>query len=419
MRSRFNVIITHKLFFKTVTKLFFCIQVMASFSVAVLVGPVLGAALPISICPLVSMGVIYLCVVTVVFSLPESLPPEAAARAALLHEEIPPANSHHFASASNENSRLRERPQALVDASIRRRSLEQSETMVNIHVSDPNPGESEALLYRSQEPNEGKGGQSHSQLNPSEIGSLHERQSSFDFTPASQADHGINAARTKGLFSASCHRNLLSSTWRSLAILKRNPLFVRLTVILMLSAVVSEGLQDLLIQYLQLKLGFQPRDNGQLFVVLGAGSLIVQSLLLRPLLALLGEARLLLLGVVLSSIQQMILAIARNKTDALLAVGIGSFVTVTFPTISSIKANSAADHEQGTVQGALAGARSLASGMGPLAFAALFAAFTKTESSLTYFPGAPFVLGAVLMVATSFVTAQLPAEAGGNRGRCF
>ena len=39
------------------------------------------------------------------------------------------------------------------------------------------------------------------------------------------------------------------------------------------------------------------------------------------------------------------------------------------------------------LQGALYGAKALATGTGPLLFAAMFAAFTKTDSPLPYFPG--------------------------------
>lgn len=49
--------------------------------------------------------------------------------------------------------------------------------------------------------------------------------------------------------------------WRSIAILMRSPLFKKLTVVMMVSGVVSEGLQDLLMQYLQLKLDFTTSDQ--------------------------------------------------------------------------------------------------------------------------------------------------------------
>lgn len=46
----------------------------------------------------------------------------------------------------------------------------------------------------------------------------------------------------------------------AIKILQRNSLFIKLTIILMLGAVVGEGLQDILIQYLQLKMGFRAND---------------------------------------------------------------------------------------------------------------------------------------------------------------
>lgn len=39
------------------------------------------------------------------------------------------------------------------------------------------------------------------------------------------------------------------------------------------------------------------------------------------------------------------------------------------------------------MQGALYGARSLAMGMGPVLFAALFSVFSRSDSNLPYFPG--------------------------------
>lgn len=44
---------------------------------------------------------------------------------------------------------------------------------------------------------------------------------------------------------------------------------------------------------------------------------------------------------------------------------------------------------QGQIQGALYGARALAQGLGPFAFAAMFAAFSRSDSPLPYFPGRP------------------------------
>jgi MFS family permease len=93
--------------------------------------------------------------------------------------------------------------------------------------------------------------------------------------------------------------------------------------------------------------------------------------------------------------------------------------SVTFPTISSIKANNASAAEQGAVQGALYAAKALAAGVGPLIFAWLFTAFSRTDSKLPFFPGAPFVFGAVIMLGGVVVATMLSSNAGGSSGRWF
>lgn len=211
----------------------------------------------------------------------------------------------------------------------------------------------------------------------------------------------------------------LGDLFRAMGILIRTPVFQKLTVILMLSSIVMEGMMDLLIQYCQLTLHFNTKDQSKLFIVYGTCALLVQAVLLKPLLSLFGEQRVLVLGIFAHVGQQLWLTLATRKWMALAAVSMGSIGSVTFPTISSIKSNNASEAEQGTVQGALVGARSLASGLGPVAFAVLFAAFTRAESPLPYFPGAPFLFGAAMMLIAAGIASSLPADAGGHAGSAF
>lgn len=216
----------------------------------------------------------------------------------------------------------------------------------------------------------------------------------------------------------------LVEMWRApLAILTRSPLYKRLTITLMITAVVSEGLMDVLTQYVQIKLNFLPVDQSHLFITFGFCALIVQSLLLKPALAAIGEKRVLVVGLTAHIGQQVWLAAASRKWMALTAVSLGSVGSIIFPTISSIKSNNADESEQGTVQGALQGARALAAGVGPLAFAALFSIFTKQEGGwwgvVPFFPGAPFVFGAALMTMAMLLAIGLPADAGGAVGYLF
>jgi len=64
---------------------------------------------------------------------------------------------------------------------------------------------------------------------------------------------------------------------------------------------------------------------------------------------------------------------------------------------------------QGTIQGALYGARALAQGTGPIIFAAIFAAFTREESPFPKFAGEPcFAVSSDLHCAVSCACAAAP-----------
>src|SRR5450432_531263 len=72
------------------------------------------------------------------------------------------------------------------------------------------------------------------------------------------------------------------------------------------------------------------------------------------------------------------------------------------PALQSIITGHVPANEQGELQGALTSLISATSILSPVIMTSLFAHFTSKES-LVYFPGAPFVLGAILMAAAGIV----------------
>ena len=202
----------------------------------------------------------------------------------------------------------------------------------------------------------------------------------------------------------------LPSLRRSWGLVTGRRLFRRLAVTLAIVGAVQGGVQELVVQYLQLRLGFTTADQGALFVVLGASNLAVQAALLPLLAPRLGERGLLLLGLGVSALEQALLAVVAAKWQALAAVALGGLGGVSFPAISALKANACGADEQGLVQGALAGIRALSSGLGPLAFSALFAACTTTRGALAGRPGAVFWVASALTAAAAGVAATVRAE---------
>ncbi|KAK9855166.1 hypothetical protein WJX84_009416 [Apatococcus fuscideae] len=233
------------------------------------------------------------------------------------------------------------------------------------------------------------------------------------FIPETLTEAAKEAGRRKEMaVSEGKKPNYMLTHWRALKILGRSQLFIRLTLCVMISGVVAEGIFDLLIQYLQLKVGFNIQDQATFFVVWGWSGLFVQGLLLRFILKALGEVGVLIAGLTASMGQMVLLAFVPDKRSAFGICAIGALGGVSFPAISSIKANNVAEHEQGQIQGALYGARALAQGLGPFAFAAMFAAFSRSDSPLPYFPGAPFLLGAAMMCVGIAVAATIDLKAG-------
>jgi DHA1 family tetracycline resistance protein-like MFS transporter len=72
------------------------------------------------------------------------------------------------------------------------------------------------------------------------------------------------------------------------------------------------------------------------------------------------------------------------------------------PALQAIISGHVPPNEQGELQGALTSMMSATSIVGPLMMTNLFAYFTKPAAPV-YFPGAPFLLGAVLMLGSTIL----------------
>lgn len=194
-------------------------------------------------------------------------------------------------------------------------------------------------------------------------------------------------------------------------------LFRKLTLVVMLQGMCLEGLQDLLLQYLQMRVGFEARDQAAVFVVLGACGFLGQLVLLPAMLRVATEKAVLVVGLCASSAHMLMLVWTRTRGAAFAGLVVGSVAMLTFPAVSSLESRGAGEAEQGAAQGALVGARSLAMGVGPLVFARVFAAFTRSDRPpfLPFFPGAPFLLGAAAVAAAAGIAATVEVDGPARR----
>ena len=132
-------------------------------------------------------------------------------------------------------------------------------------------------------------------------------------------------------------------------------------------------------------------------------AVIVQGLILKPIIASLGERRTIVLGLTVSMLALLGYAMASEGWVVLIIIIVGSLSGVALPTIQSLVAGSVDQSEQGAIQGALTSLVSLTSVLAPLIFTAGLFSFFTSELAPFVLPGAPFYLGAFLMLISLLV----------------
>ncbi|MDB5246796.1 MAG: tetracycline resistance efflux pump [Segetibacter sp.] len=129
---------------------------------------------------------------------------------------------------------------------------------------------------------------------------------------------------------------------------------------------------------------------------------IVQGGLIRFINPKLGNERSVYVGLALYAIGLLLFAFASQTWMMFAFLVPYCFGGIAGPALQSIISGEVPSNEQGELQGALTSLMSVTSIIGPLIMTYLFSYFTKSNAPV-HFPGAPFLLGAVLMVGSVFI----------------
>ena len=139
------------------------------------------------------------------------------------------------------------------------------------------------------------------------------------------------------------------------------------------------------------RLGYSLAQVALIFVYVGVLSSLVQGGLVRPLVARMGEARVLRAGLVITAVGLAAIAPVQATWQLLIAcvpLALGSGLV--FPTLTAIVSRRTGEHEQGGVLGVLASTSGLARVVGPLVATAFFQHVSD---------GAPYLIGGGLFLA--------------------
>lgn len=150
---------------------------------------------------------------------------------------------------------------------------------------------------------------------------------------------------------------------------------------------------------------WDPATIGLSLGLFGVTIALVQGLLIRPFIRILGERGTVIYGFGFDLMAFLALAFVTSGTLALILTPLAALAGVVTPALQGIMSKAVDDSQQGELQGALTSVSALAMIFAPMAMTYTFAAFTA-ESAPVYMPGAPFLLSVVLIAIALFVFAR-------------
>ena len=191
-----------------------------------------------------------------------------------------------------------------------------------------------------------------------------------------------------------------ANAWASLSRLKRYPKVLSLAGALVLVYLASYALQSVWTYYNMYKFGWTEALVGYSLGFVGITIAVVQGGLIRIIIPKLGQERSLYIGLALYSFGYILFAFASESWMMFAFMIPYSLGGIAGPALQGIMSNQVPPNEQGELQGTLTGLMSLTAIFGPLLMTHLFSAFTGKQAYIE-FPGAPFLVGAVLLSASS------------------
>ena len=149
--------------------------------------------------------------------------------------------------------------------------------------------------------------------------------------------------------------------------------------------------------YGQIRFGWGPGMVGVSLAVYGISIAVVQGVLIRPILARIGDRKAVILGLIVEVAAFVFLGFVQAGWMALAFTVVAAFGAIAGPALQGIMSRTAQDNQQGELQGILTSINAIAVIIAPLIMTQTFFFFTR-ENAPIYSPGAPFLLSAVLTV---------------------
>lgn len=188
----------------------------------------------------------------------------------------------------------------------------------------------------------------------------------------------------------------------SLIHLKRYPLIAAFILSFFLMYVAGHSVQSTWSFYTMFKFEWDEAMVGYSLAVVGVLVALVQALMVKKAVKKFGVKNTIIVGMTLYMLGMILFGLASQSWMIFVFLVPYCLGGIAGPTLQGLISNQVPDNEQGELQGALTSIISLSSIIGPPLMTFTFASFTA-DNAMVQFPGAAFILGAVLMTISIFL----------------
>lgn len=177
--------------------------------------------------------------------------------------------------------------------------------------------------------------------------------------------------------------------------INKYPAFLILMVAILLANIAGQAMPTIWTYFTMERFGWEMEYVGYSLAFVGLSIAIVQGGLIRIILPKLGQNNSIYVGLVLYIIGFILFAFAFEGWMMYAVMVIYAFGGIFGPALQGMMSSKVDANAQGELQGMMTSMMSLAAIISPPVMSFLFYEFTK-KGAVVYFPGAPFLLGAVL-----------------------
>jgi DHA1 family tetracycline resistance protein-like MFS transporter len=187
--------------------------------------------------------------------------------------------------------------------------------------------------------------------------------------------------------------------------IKKYPSVLGLAASLFLIYFAAQAVQSVWTFYTMSKFGWNEAWVGYSLGFVGLMVAVVQGGLIRIAIPKLGQQRSIWIGLLLYSIGLILFALASKGWMMFAFIVPYAMGGIAGPALQGVMTGQVPANEQGELQGGLTSLASLSTIFGPWIMTYIFYYFTKPNAPV-YLPGAPFILGAVLMLLSTLLAVR-------------